>query len=378
MSLTSDAVTQHVEFLEHFKDMDDPRQAGKLLYPLDEVLLLCLCGVLCGADGWVAISLFGRKKLDFLRRFRPFKNGTPSDDELRYIFGRLDEEQFQHCFINWVASFQKAIKGVIAIDGKTLRRSFDKAGAKGAIHMVSAWSSEQNLVLGQTRVDEKSNEITAIPKLLDLLEIEGAIITIDAMGCQRDIAEKIRDKKADYIFALKGNQGKLHKNIAAFFKEEQRINSKIITKGYYQTDERNHGRLELRRVTVCTDIKTLKEKHKWPGLTSIIMVEYIASENGENRSETRYYISSLGKTAVFMAKAIRQHWGIENGLHWVMDVVFGDDDCRIRKDNAPANFATIKHMASNVLRSSKEKESMKSKRHMAAWDEDFLFELIIG
>ena len=277
MSLTSDAVTQHVEFLEHFKDMDDPRQAGKLLYPLDEVLLLCLCGVLCGADGWVAISLFGRKKLDFLRRFRPFKNGTPSDDELRYIFGRLDEEQFQHCFINWVASFQKAIKGVIAIDGKTLRRSFDKAGAKGAIHMVSAWSSEQNLVLGQTRVDEKSNEITAIPKLLDLLEIEGAIITIDAMGCQRDIAEKIRDKKADYIFALKGNQGKLHKDIAAFFKEEQRINSKIITKGYHQTDERNHGRLELRRVTVCTDIKTLKEKHKWPGLTSIIMVEYIAS-----------------------------------------------------------------------------------------------------
>ena len=156
------------------------------------------------------------------------------------------------------------------------------------------------------------------------------------------------------------------------------LNSEIITKGYHQTDERNHGRLELRRVTVCTDIKSLQEKHKWPGLTSIIMVEYIASENGENRRETRYYISSLDKTAVFMAKAIRQHWGIENGLHWVMDVVFGDDDCRIRKDNAPANFATIKHMASNVLRSSKEKESMKSKRHMAAWDEDFLFELIIG
>lgn len=378
MSLTSDAVTQHVEFLEHFKDMDDPRQAVKILYPLDEVLLLCLCGVLCGADGWVAISIFGKKKLDFLRRFRPFKNGTPSDDELRYIFGRLDEEQFQHCFINWVSSFQKAVKGVIAIDGKALRRSFDKAGAKGAIHMVSAWSSEQNLVLGQTKVDEKSNEITAIPKLLDLLEIEGAIITIDAMGCQRDIAEKILDKKADYIFALKGNQGKLHKDIAAFFKEEQRINSEIITKGYHQTDERNHGRLELRQVTVCTDIKGLKEKHKWPRLTSVIMVEYIASENGENRRETRYYISSLDKTAVFMAKAIRQHWGIENGLHWVMDVVFGDDDCRIRKDNAPANFATIKHMASNVLRSSKEKESMKSKRHMAAWDEDFLFDLIIS
>ena len=378
MSLTSDTITQHVEFLEHFRDMDDPRQAGKLLYPLDEVLLLCLCGVLCGADGWVAISLFGQKKLDFLRRFRPFKNGTPSDDELRYIFGRLDEEQFQQCFINWVASFQKAIKGVIAIDGKALRRSFDKAGAKGAIHMVSAWSSEQNLVLGQTRVDEKSNEITAIPKLLDLLEIEGAIITIDAMGCQRNIAQKVLDKKADYIFALKGNQGKLHKDIAAFFKEEQRINSEIITKGYHQTDERNHGRLELRRVTVCTEIKSLKETHKWPELTSIIMVEYIASENGENRRETRYYISSLDKTAVFMAKAIRQHWGIENGLHWVMDVVFGDDDCRIRKDNAPANFATIKHMASNLLRSSKEKESIKSKRHMAAWDENFLFDLIIG
>ena len=356
--------------------MDDPRQEGKLKYPLDEVLFLTLCGVLCGADGWVEISVFGQHKLTFLRRFFSFSNAIPSHDQLGYIFKKLDPEQFQACFIDWVSSLQKSVKGVIAVDGKTLRRSFDKGGGKGAIHMVSAWSCEQNLVLGQVKIDGKSNEITAIPKLLELLEIEGAIITIDAMGCQRKIAQKILDKKADYIFSLKGNQGTLHDDIETFFKAEKTKNSEVITKGYHEDLKRNHGRVELRRITVCNGVEPLQEKHNWPGLKTIIMREYLRSEAGEIKKEVWYYLSSLDKEAAFMASAIKDHWAIENKLHWVMDMVFRDDECRIRKDNAPANFTTIKHMATNILKSKKNGKSMNVKRHMAGWDEDFLFELI--
>jgi len=368
--------TEHIEFIKYFEDMDDPRQEGKLKYPLDEILLLTLCGVLCGADGWVEISEFGQQKLTFLRRFFPFANAIPSHDQLGYIFRHLDSEQFQGCFMDWVASLQKSVKGVVAIDGKTLRRSFDDGGTKGAIHMVSAWSCEQNLVLGQTKVDDKSNEITAIPKLLELLEIEGAIITIDAMGCQRNIAQKILDKKADYIFSLKGNQGKLHDDIHHFFQEHIKKNSDVRTKGYHQTDDISHGRVILRRVTVCSDIKTLQDKHKWPGLKSIIMREYLFSEDNNIKTETWYYISSREEKASFMADAIRDHWAIENKLHWMMDMLFRDDECRIRKDNAPANFTTIKHMASNILKSNKEKKSMNVKRHIAGWNDNFLFDLI--
>ncbi len=370
--------TEHVEFIEYFKDLEDPRQAKKLTYPFDEVLFLVLCGVLCGANGWMEISIFGQQKLTFLRRFFPFVDATPSHDQLGYIFKHLDSEQFQCCFINWVSSLQKSVKGVIAIDGKTLRRSFDKGGEKGAIHMVSAWCCEQNLVLGQVKVNDKSNEITAIPKLLNLLEIEGAIITIDAMGCQRHIAQTIIDKRADFIFSLKGNQGTLHADIEDFFQSQKEQNSEVITKGYYEDLKRNHGRIELRRITVCTDIKPLQNKHNWPGLKSIIMREYLRSEAGEIKTETWYYISSLEQNAAFMASAIKDHWAIENKLHWVMDMVFRDDECRIRKDNAPANFTTIKHIANNILRNAKGKQSMNVKRHIAGWNEDFLAELITG
>ena len=208
---------QDIEFIKYFRDMDDFREADKIKYPLEEVLLLVLCSVLSMADGWVEIALFGEKKLPFLRRFLPFKNKTPSHDRLGYIFKHLDDKQFRKCFVAWAESLHESLKGVVAIDGKALRRSFDKAGNKGAIHMVSAWSSEQNLGLGQTKVDKKSNEITAIPKLLDLLALKGAVVTIDAMGCQRNIASKICDKKADYILALKGNQGTLSKDVKHIF-----------------------------------------------------------------------------------------------------------------------------------------------------------------
>lgn len=376
MARTVDTPRHHIGFIAHFSKLEDPRQLNKSLYPLQEVLLLVLCAVLSGADDWVAIALYGEKKLDFLRRFLPYDNGTPSHDQLGYLFARIDEKRFQQCFINWVTCVRQAVKGVVAIDGKTLRRSFDKAGNKGAIHMVSAWCSGQNLVLGQVKVDEKSNEITAIPELLDLLQIHGAIITIDAMGCQRDIARRIVDKKADYIFSLKGNQGTLREDVELFFEEQMEVDFTDTTVTCHETVEKSHGRIEVRKVIVCAEVGWLRQRHDWPGLESIVMVEYVAEEGGETRRETRFYISSLRVEAEPMAAYIRDHWGVENGLHWVMDMVFGDDECRIRKDNAPANFATIKHMASNILRSSKGKQSMRQKRHAAAWDDDFLFDMI--
>jgi predicted transposase YbfD/YdcC len=365
----------NVKFLSSFESLDDPRQQAKVRYPLDEILLLVLCAVLSGADGWVEIATWGKKKLDFLRHFLPYAYGTPSHDQLGILFGALNAKQFQQCFIDWVSSLTKAVRGVVAVDGKTLRRAFDNGGEQGYIHMVSAWSSEQRLVLGQIKVSDKSNEITAIPELLDLLELKGAIVTIDAMGCQRDIAAKIVRQEADYVLALKGNQGTLHEDIELFFQEQKKHDFTDAKADTHETVEKDHGRLESRRVTVCAGIEWLQTLHQWPGLKSIIMVEY-ASSGIATRNETRYYIASFIATAPSMSDAIRNHWGIENGLHWVMDMAFRDDECRIRSANAPANFVTIKHAASNLLRNSPGKESLQLKRHIAAWDTDFLYDIL--
>ena len=364
-----------IGFLEHFSILEDGRQQSKVQFPLDEVLLLVLCAVISGANGWVETATWGKKKLSFLRRFLPYTYGTPSHDQLGNIFAVLDAKQFQQCFINWVTSLKKALREVIAVDGKTLRRAFDKGGDQGYVHMVSAWCAEQRLVLGQTKVAEKSNEITAIPALLELLSIEGAIVTIDAMGCQREIAEKIREKKADYILALKGNQGTLREDVEAFFQKQKALGFALLKVDQYETVEKDHGRLETRRITVFTDIEPLQKRHQWPGLEALIMVEYEAS-GIVTRNETRYFIASFVASAKEFAAFIRDHWGIENGLHWVMDMAFRDDECRIRTRNAPANFATIKHAASNLLRTSKGKESLQLKRHIAAWDTDFLYDVI--
>lgn len=364
-----------VAFLEHCATLKDQRQQSKVQFPLDEVLLLVLCAVISGADGWVEISAWGKKKLDFLRRFLPYTYGTPSHDQLGNIFAVLDTKQFQQCFINWVAGLKKALREVVAVDGKTLRRAFDKGGEQGYIHMVSAWCAEQRLVLGQTQVAEKSNEITAIPALLELLSIEGAIVTIDAMGCQREIAEKILEKKADYILALKGNQGTLREDVEVFFQKQKALGFALLKVDQYETTEKDHGRFETRRISVFTDIKPLQKQHNWPGLQALIMIDYECS-GVVTRNETRYFLASFVAGAKDFAAAIRDHWGIENGLHWVMDMAFRDDECRIRAKNAPTNFATIKHAASNLLRTSKGKESLQLKRHFAAWDTDFLYEVV--
>jgi predicted transposase YbfD/YdcC len=370
------AISEGVVFLEHFRDLPDPRQPWKVVYPLDEVLLLCLLAVLAGAEAFTDIARFGVKKLDLLRRFRPFREGTPAHDHLGDIFATLDAEQFQQCFVAWVAALTGAPADVIAIDGKTVRRSADKKGAKAAIHMVSAFAARQRLVLGQVKVAEKSNEIVAIPRLLDMLSVEGAVVTIDAMGCQREIAKKIIDKKADYVLALKGNQGSLREDVELFVAEQKANAFKDTTTSRNQTVDGDHGRIETRTTTVIHDVAWLQERHDWPGLKGIVMVESIREIDGKAECEARFYITSLVLQAAQLGQIVRSHWAVENSLHWVMDMIFRDDECRVRTDHAPANFTTIKHMAHNLLRRAPGKDSLRLRRKVAAWDDDFLASLI--
>jgi predicted transposase YbfD/YdcC len=367
MTADCGALGEAVVFLNHFRDMPDPRQRGKVMYPLDEVLLLALLAVLAGAESFVDIARFGRMKLEFLRRFRPFLDGTPSHDHLGDIFAALDAEHFQRCFVGWVASLIGVPKGVVAIDGKTVRRSGGKAG-KDAIHMVSAFAAGQRLVLGQVKVAEKSNEIIAIPKLLDMLVVEGAIITIDAMGCQRAIAQKIIDKKADYVFGLKGNQGSLREDVDVFIAEQKAKDFADTTITRAQTIDADNGRIETRTTTVIHDVDWLRKRHGWPGLNAIAMVESTRETKGVIENDTRIFITSLVMLAHLLGPVIRSHWAIENSLHWVMDMVFRDDECRVRTNHAPANFTTIKHMAHNLLRRPASKDSFRLRRKVAGWD----------
>jgi predicted transposase YbfD/YdcC len=370
------AFEEAVVFLSYFKDLPDHRQAGKVTYPLDEVLVLSLLAVLAGAETFVDIARFGTKKLALLRRFRPFADGTPSHDHLGDIFASLDAEAFQHCFVAWVAALIGAAAGVIAIDGKTSRRSYDKKSGKASIHMVSAFAARQRLVLGQVKVAEKSNEITAIPKLLDMLAIEAAIVTIDAMGCQREIAKKILDKKADYVLALKGNQGTLREDVELFVAEQKGRNFKDTKISRDETVDGDHGRIETRTTTVIHNVAWLRERHDWPGLNGIVVIDSQREIKGKTECETRYYITSLVLPANRLGPIVRSHWAVENSLHWVMDMVFRDDECRIRTEHAPANFTTIKHIAINLTRRAPGKDSLRLKRKVAAWDDDFLASLI--
>jgi predicted transposase YbfD/YdcC len=370
------AYGEAIVFLNHFNDLPDPRQQGKVTYPLDEILLLCLLAVLAGAECFTEIALFGVKKLSFLRRFRPFKDGTPDHGHLGDILAVLDAEQFQRCCVAWVAAVSGVPAGVIAIDGKTVRRSGHKRGGKAAIHMVSAFAAGQRLVLGQVKVAEKSNEIIAIPRLLDMLAIEGAIVTIDAMGCQRDIAQKIIGQKADYILALKGNQGSLREDVEVFVAEQQVVGFKDCEISQDRTIDGDHDRIETRITTVIHDVEWLQERHDWPGLKAVVMVESNREISGKTEQETRFYITSLAMLAHLVGPAVRSHWAIENSLHWVMDMLFRDDECRVRTNHAPANFTTIKHMAHNLLRNAPGKSSLRSRRKAAAWDDDFLVTLV--
>jgi predicted transposase YbfD/YdcC len=372
------ALAEAVGFLSHFNDLEDPRQRGKVMYPLDEILLLSLVAMLAGAEGFTDIALFGREKLALLRRFRPFEAGTPSHDQLGALFARLDPEHFERCFVAWVAALTGAPVEAIAIDGKTRRRTYQKKGGRDPIHMVSAFAARQRLVLGQVKVADKSNEITAIPKLLDMLAIEGAIVTIDAMGCQRAIAQKIVGKKADYVLALKENQGTLCDDVTVFVKEQKGRGFRDTTVSRNETIDAGHGRIETRTTTVIHDVEWLRERHAWPGLAGVVVIDGRRELNGKIECETRLYITSSTASAECLGAVVRGHWSIENGLHWVMDMVFRDDECRIRTDHAPANVTTLRHMACNLLRRAPGKISLRARRKLAAWNDDFLSTLLEG
>lgn len=370
------ALSESVVFLFYFRDLSDPRQQGKVIYPLKEVLLLCLLAVLAGAETFTDIALFGEKKLGLLRRFLPFGNGTPPHDRLGEIFAALDAEVFQRCFVSWVAAMTGVPAEVIAIDGKTSRGSAKKKGTNDAIHMVSAFAAQRRLVLGQMKVDEKSNEIVAIPKLLNMLQVEGAIITIGAMGCQREIAKQIVDKEADYVLALKGNQGSLREDVELFATEQKANDFKDTLISRHETVDGDHGRIETRNYTVLHDVSWLQERHDWPGLRGVVMVESTRETGDKIEKETRFYITSLTHTAEQLGPIVRSHRSIENSLHWVMDMTFRDDECRVRQGNAAANFTTVKHMAHNLTRRAPGKASIRARRKAAAWDDQYLVSLL--
>jgi len=372
-------------FLDYFKNIKDPRIERNKLYPIEEILLITICGVICGAEGWADLVLFGEKKIDYLRTILPFKNNIATDDTFRRFFRSVDPKQFKDCFINWVQALQNNNLGnnlksdeepqekFVAIDGKTLRRSYDKATNMNAIHMVSAWCGEQSMVLGQFKTEEKSNEITAIPELLNLLSIDGATITIDAMGCQKKIAKKIIDQKADYVLAVKDNQPTLHQEIIDFFSRHKSL--KYKGQGYefkqYEEVDKGHGRIEIRKYTAIDQILWMNSGKDWEGLKSIVMVESTRIIGDKTTIETRYFISSLPANIAKLSKAIRSHWGIENSLHWVLDVTFNEDQSRIRKGNAPQNIAMVRHVALNLLKQAQKRMkgvSIKALRKAAGWD----------
>jgi predicted transposase YbfD/YdcC len=364
-----------ISIIEHFGDMPDPRQQAKVLYPLSEIILLTLCAIICGADSYVEIEEFGNAKIDFLRRFLYFKHGIPSHDTIGIVFSNIDSKIFNRTFIEWTRAVQKSIPEFVAIDGKTVRRSRD--GKKHPIHLVSAWANQQGLVLGQTKTNEKSNEITAIPELLSMLELRGAIVTIDAAGCQKKIVKNIISKKADYVIAVKNNQPTLYQEIELFFRgvDSQTLPLTLPT---CRTFDKDHGRIETRKYSITDQIDFLTATEQWEGIKSIGSVTSIREIDGVSTENTRYFISSLPADEYLFAKAVRSHWGIENSLHWVMDVVFRDDECRIRKKHGPANFGMMKHITHNLLKSLPGKKSMRVRRQRAGWDDEFLASALVA
>lgn len=371
------------DLLKHFESLDDPRVDRTKRYPLIEIIFLIISATISGCEGWKSVRDFGVMKLDWLKQFLPYENGIPVDDTIARVMRRLNTKQFEACFISWMRDVAKTTEGdVVAIDGKTLRRSYDSAAEKSAIHMVSAWSSANGVVLGQEKTAEKSNEITAIPELLNSLAIKGCIVSIDAMGCQKEIAKQIVAKKADYLLALKGNQGNLHDDVKSFFSIAQEENFKNIECDFYEENDTGHGRIETRRAHVI-DVKKYK-KHfptasEWKKLTSIVMIESERNGGHFKTKDTRFYISSCQPSAKLLLDASRKHWGIENSLHWTLDVTFREDESRIRKEASPENYAIFRHIALNIIRKDTSVEaSLKRKRHMAALNDKFRTTLIRG
>ena len=368
----------NADILTHFKTLKDPRVERTKRYPLMELIFLIISATISGCDGWKSMRDFGLIKLDWLRKFFPYENGIPVDDTLARLMRRLDTKAFQSCFISWMQSVSEQTNGqVIAIDGKTLRGSYDKSDEKSAIHMVSAFSNANGLVLGQEKTAEKSNEITAIPALLEVLSVKGCIVTIDAMGCQKEIAEKIISEKGEYLLSLKGNQGNLHTDVKDFFESLSMTDSgklSNIKHEYHEDIDCGHGRIETRRAYVI-DPKMyqgcFRDVEKWKALHRIVMIDSVREMTDKTTRDRRFYITSSKDSAQSLLESTRAHWSIENTLHWTLDMTFKEDASRIRKEASPENYAIVRHIAMNILKKDKSiKASIKGKRHIAALDDN--------
>lgn len=363
---------------EHFSSLDDPRAQHSIEHLLLDIVLITICAVICGADTWVEVENYGIAKQQWLETFLELPNGIPSHDTFERMFARLRPEQLQQCFLNWVeAVFQLTGGQLINLDGKTLRGSYDRGGKQGMIHMVSAWASQNRLVLGQRKVNEKSNEITAIPELLKVLDLNGAVVSIDALGAQTEIAAQIVAQQGDYVLALKGNQGNLHQDVQQLFDHAHRQNFRGIEHDFYETQEQGHGRQENRRYWVMGNTEYLLGTENWAKLTTIGCVESQRQVGDKITWEKRYYLLSLPLDAARFATAVRGHWSIENQLHWILDVGFREDQSRAKQGYSAENLAVIRHLAVNLLSQEKSaKGGTRAKRLRAGWDDQYLTKIL--
>jgi len=365
--------------LELYDDLPDPREDNRR-HLLIDIITIVICASICGAEKWEDITAFGQAKENWFRKYLELPHGIPSKDTYRRVFALLNPEEFNKRFFEWVVLINPKLRQeIINIDGKTLRRSGDSVSGKSAIHMVSAWANKAGLTLGQVKTDEKSNEITAIPELLDMLEIKGCIVTIDAMGTQKVIAQKIIEKEADYVLALKGNQGTLNEDIRFYFEKTSTEELSKQPFDYHSTYEKDHGRIEKREYWSTDDIAWLSMKSDWKNIQSVCMVKTERTINYKTSKETLYFISSLPSNAKTIGEAIRSHWGIENSLHWVLDMAFREDECRKRVNNSAENFAVLRHITLNLLKQEKTcKRSIAGKRLLAGWDVSYMEKVLFS
>jgi len=365
---------------EHFSGLEDPRIDRTKRHKLLDILVIAICAVICGADNWVEVALFGEAREEWLKTFLELPNGIPSHDTFNRVFNRLDPEQFSSCFIAWIRAASPLIGGqVIAIDGKVLRRSHDRGIGKAAISMVSAWASANHLVLGQVKVDEKSNEITAIPELLRALVIAGCIVTIDAMGCQTEIVELITEKDGDYVIALKKNQGRLYEDVALLFDDLEQSGYQAYDFDHYMRVDKGHGRIEIRECWTISDpeiLSCLYGYEQWSQLAAVCRIRAQRFIGDEHSSEDRFYIASV-QDAKLVLQCTRSHWGIENKVHWVLDIAFDEDRSRVRKGYGAENLAILRHIALNLLKQeNSSRRSIRGKRLLAGWREDYLLKVL--
>jgi predicted transposase YbfD/YdcC len=372
--------TQSASIEEYFGEITDPRINRTKLHKLIDILTIAICASVCGADKWEDVETFGKAKEEWFKAFLELPNGIPSHDTFNRVFNHLDPVEFRTSFLKWVRAVNEIIDGqVIALDGKVLRRSHDRLLGKAAIDMVSAWATENHLVLGQVKVDEKSNEITAIPQLLQALEVSGCIITIDAMGCQTEIAREIIQQDADYVLALKDNQGNLFDDVKLLFDDLEDSDYKAYSYNYHETVNKGHGRIEIRECWTISDIDTichLRGFKKWEKLRTVSRIRAQRWIGEEKSSEDRYHIASTTGAKKVLG-TVRSHWGVENSLHWTLDMAFDEDRSRIRKEYGAENFAVLRHIALNLLKQEKTcKRSISGKRLLAGWDENYLRKVI--